>query len=243
MITFIQLDPEVPAGTFAEWLCEKQIPFQNIRPYAGDFLPVAASLSAVIVLGGAMGVHDTASFPFLLPLKSFITDCQELGVPYLGICLGGQLLADVLGAPIHAKRHGEKGMQVVSQNMLGCGDPLFKGIPPQFPTFQWHNDSFALPVGAQHLASSAACPNQAFRYGRAMYGLQFHPEVNHQIVTAWIRSETGTMHRHTLLSEFSAGTDYYFSVSKKLLDNFLYLVACFAAGNGSLKDDSLQPGS
>ena len=114
--------------------------------------------------------------PFLHDLKSFIRRVVADGTPYLGICLGGQLLAAALGARVVSNRWEELGSLPVTLTAEGCCDSLFAGMPVEFDTFQWHHDSFDIPEGGVLLASSAACPHQAFRMGKYAWGVQFHPE-------------------------------------------------------------------
>ena len=186
-IIIVQNDPLVPAGRLAEFMTGAGLGFRTVRLFAGDSLPRVDECRAVFVLGGTMGVHDTAEFPFLLPLMDFMREAAEENVSLLGICLGGQLLAAALGGEVRAASRGEKGVREVALTSAGLGDPLFRGLEGVFEAFQWHNDSFDLPAGALHLASSPLCPGQAFRYRNA-YALQFHPEVDRGIVAAWIQA-------------------------------------------------------
>ncbi len=168
-----------------------------------------------------MSVHDTTEFPFLLQLKTLITDLVHKGTPYLGICLGGQLLAEVLGGTVRLQTHGEKGCHEISLTRSGAEDPLFSGISRQFVSFQWHSDCFEPPLGALHLARSDACLYQAFRCGRAAYGLQFHPEVTQEVIQEW--SEDLDNGRSELLQTFAEKEATYRSVSFRILNNFLRL--------------------
>lgn len=222
MLLIVQNDPQVPPGAYAEYLGEMEIPFRLVRPFAGEELPPAGGVSAVIVLGGAMGVHDTAEHPFLIRVKGFIAETLDAGIPYLGICLGGQLLAHVLGASVTTGTNGEKGTLTVSLTPEGLRDPLFAGITSPFITFQWHNDTFAIPSGATRLASSAACPNQAFRAEERAWGLQFHPEVTREIVAAWVRwsPETAPL-ADRFVEEFLAAEPAFRAASRLILENFL----------------------
>lgn len=222
MLLIVQNDPEVPAGAYAYYLKERRVPFRLMRPFAGEELPPAGEAAAVVVLGGAMGVHDTAGHPFLIGVKGFIGEAVAAGVPYLGICLGGQLLADVLGAPVTPGANGEKGTLTVTLTPEGSRDPLFAGISSPFVTFQWHNDTFAIPAGGTLLASSPDCPHQAFRVGERAWGLQFHPEATREVVATWARwgNETAPP-TDRFVAEFAASESAFRHASRRLLVNFL----------------------
>lgn len=222
MIYLIQNHPDVPAGIYDELLQKARIPFRTIRPDLGEALPAPQSASAVIVLGGYMGVHDEEEFPFLGELKTFTRSCVAVDTPFFGICLGGQLLAAVLGGEVTAKQRGEKGLCTLTLTGAGQSDPLFSGVPASFSAFQWHNDSFALPPDAVLLASSADCPGQAFRYGRA-WGVQFHPEVDLEIVRSWTRESYNTSEYQ---KNFSRGEIELRSFGTRLLGNFLAVAGC-----------------
>jgi len=221
MLTLIQNDQEVPAGNLLAWLREFEIPFQIVRPYSGEALPSISDVSALVILGGAMGVHDSCRYPYLLEVKTFIQQAVFKDLPLLGICLGGQLLADVLGAPVHSQKNGEMGLHSVALLESATSDPFFHHVPQIFSTFQWHNDSFEIPVGAVCLATSPVCSYQAFRYGANHYGLQFHPEVTRSIVSSWIESFGGGHDSTRIMEDFVRAEDEYFAVSRKLLENFL----------------------
>jgi GMP synthase-like glutamine amidotransferase len=227
MIAVIQNDPEVPFGSYALHLRQRAIDFTVVTPYTGDSLPSVQNIRAAIILGGAMGAHDDDLHPFLREVKVFLAAALALNVPLLGICLGGQLLADVLGAHVASpSSHSEKGMVSISLTEEGTKDHLFSGITGGFPTFQWHNDSFALPAGAIRLAFSEQCPQQAFRYANA-YGLQFHPEVDEEILVSWATSaheSPETINR--LLADYRNNFSAYSLVSRLIMDNFLSTALC-----------------
>jgi GMP synthase-like glutamine amidotransferase len=228
MLYIIQNDTRVPAGIYGRFLQDKEIPHHTLRLFAGDPLPQPAQVAAVLILGGYMGVHDEADYPFLIPLKRFIRDAAEAGTPLLGICLGGQLLAQVLGGEVRSHQCGEKGLQEICLTPAGQSDPLFAGLPEAFSAFAWHNDSFTVPPEALHLAISAACPCQAFRYRNA-WGLQFHPEVDVAIVESWSAAiDPQGVHRST----FAAAESTHAKLAGRLLQNFLGLTA--GAGNSAL---------
>ena len=195
------------------------IPLRLVRPFAEDHSRDFEDAGGVIVLGGTMSVRDTDELPFLSPLKKVIRELVHKGIPYLGICLGGQLLAEVLGGKVHLQKHGEKGCSEIALTESGANDPLFSGISRQFISFQWHSDCFEPPPGALHLARSDACHYQAFRWGRAAYGLQFHPEVTREIIQEWSEGLHGG--RRELLHAFTEKEVAYRSVSFTILNNFL----------------------
>lgn len=222
MLHIIQNDPEVPPGNIAENLADQGIAFRRHQIYRGEELPSPDDITALIVLGGAMGANDDDRFPFLTPLKQLIRRSLELGIPYLGICLGGQLLAAASGTPVVSCRWEELGTLQVTLTQKGEADPLFAGISSPFNTFQWHHDSFDLPAEATLLASSPACPHQAFRLGSNAWGLQFHPEVTEQIIRTWAAWDPATACRtEQLLADFQAASSTYQQTAKRMLQNFL----------------------
>jgi GMP synthase (glutamine-hydrolysing) len=107
------------------------------------------------------------------------------GHPFLGVCLGAQLLAASLGAEVRAGDRPEVGVLPVEVTGGGRADPVFGVLGGRFPALQWHGDTFAIPAGAVHLARSAAYPSQAFRFGAAAYGVQFHVEVTDAMLAEW----------------------------------------------------------
>jgi len=228
MIVFIQNDPEVPAGAYADWLIEEGIVFRIVRPYLNEEIPLPEKTTASIVLGGSMGANETEKYPSLLTVRDFIRHAVTLERPYLGICLGGQLLADVCGAPVRSCSYGERGINPINLTGEGISDPLFDGVPEQFISFQWHNDSFDIPSGGQRLAFSATCPNQALRYGKNAYGLQFHPEVNENIVANWCTAEAiGSLAAEQIKSQFKIKEEAYRKYSRQILSNFLRIAGIF----------------
>lgn len=222
MLHIIQNDPEVPPGNIAENLADQGIAFRLHQIYRGETLPSHDDMTALIVLGGAMGANDDDRFPFLSPLKQLIQACLTQQIPYLGICLGGQLLAAAAGSPVVSCRWEELGTLSVSLTQKGETDQLFAGISSPFSTFQWHHDSFDLPAEATLLASSPACPHQAFRLGSNAWGLQFHPEVTEQIIRTWAAWDPATACRtEQLVTDFQAVHSAYQQTAKRMLQNFL----------------------
>lgn len=214
-VLLIQNDPDVPAGVFGQLLQEWQVSFRVVRAGLED-LPMDKS-SAVIVLGGTMGVHEEDRHPFLPPVKEFIRRKLADQKPLLGICLGGQLLAEAGGGVVYSNSCGEKGLVNISLTSAGVADPLFANIEPSLNMFQWHNDSFTLPPGARHLARSVACHGQAFRLANA-WGVQFHPEVDLATVSAWSRQDPDGK---ALEAAFALAESEHRVIARQMLSNFL----------------------
>lgn len=224
VLHIIQNDSEVPPGSITDGL---NIPYLLHHPYRDGLLPRIEDISALIVLGGAMGANDDRKHPFLTDLKQLIRQVVVSGIPYLGVCLGGQLLAAALDAKVVSNRWEEIGNVTAVLTDEGETDPLFKGINTIFRTFQWHHDSFDIPREGVLLAASADCPHQAFRVGESAWGVQFHPEVTEEIIRcwcAWGRSTSGRVEE--LVAEFTAEAESYRATVRNLMRNFL-LVAEF----------------
>ena len=215
----IQNDPEVPPGNLINFLT---IPHVVHHPYRDGMLPEPEQIRALIVLGGAMGANDEQRYPFLADLKQLIRKTVAARIPYLGICLGGQLLAAALGAKVVSGRWEELGVLNVSLTEDGKADRLFCGITDEFSTFQWHHDSFDIPEGGLLLAYSAACPHQAFRVGESAWGLQFHPEVTEQIIRDWCKWDSSTAEKTAeLLAKFHREEENYRRTARRILRSFI----------------------
>jgi GMP synthase-like glutamine amidotransferase len=222
MLYIIQNDPEVPPCLIAEELDRLGVAYAVIHPYRGEALPEISATRAIIVMGGAMGANDDEKYGFLGPLKEFMRNLVKGEIPYLGICLGGQLLAAALGAGVTSGAFGEKGTLSVTLTAAGAEDRLFSGIVQEFISFQWHNDSFAIPEGAVKLAYSEACPNQAFRMGSCAWGTQFHPEVDEAIVRDWSSWTKETAARSgEFVAAYREREVEYRGVLRRLMENFV----------------------
>lgn len=227
MLHIIQNDPEVPPGSISEHL---PVPYRLHHPYRDGQLPRIEDISALIVLGGAMGANDDNRYPFLTGLKQLIRQVVAAGVPYLGICLGGQLLAAALGAVVASHRWEELGFLPVQLTEQGKTDQLFRGVGAQFYSFQWHHDSFDIPAGGILLASSTACPHQAFRVGDSAWGVQFHPEVTEEIIRCWCAWDSSAAARtEVFVAEFKARAEWYRATMRQLLGNFLQIANLISA--------------
>jgi GMP synthase-like glutamine amidotransferase len=145
--------------------------------YRGDAVPRLDELSGLVVLGGPMGVADTEQHPHLTGEIDLLAAAVAAGLPVLGVCLGAQLLACALGGEVGPAGTAEVGLGTVALTPAGERDGVLGPSGRVVPVLHWHEDTFIIPPGAQLLASSNRCVNQAFRVGRA-YGLQFHVELD-----------------------------------------------------------------
>jgi GMP synthase (glutamine-hydrolysing) len=156
-----------------------------VRLDLGDTPPPPDDVAGVVVMGGPMGVHDTAAHPWLASETRWLTAAVEHGRAVLGVCLGAQLVAAALGAPVTTGESPEVGIGRVRLEDEGRADPVLGPEGDELPVVHWHGDTFAIPEGAVRLASSDRYPNQAFRYGDRVYGLQFHLEVDDEVAACW----------------------------------------------------------
>jgi len=140
----------------------------------------------LIVLGGPMNVEDAPQRAHLRFELRAIEEALKQGKPVLGICLGAQLLAHVLGAPVRRLSEPEIGWHSVHTTDAGRSDPVLSPLGESCPVFQWHGCHFEVPSTATHLARGQACEGQAFRYGEDAYGFQFHLEVDQALVERWL---------------------------------------------------------
>lgn len=151
-----------------------------------DAQPNVAKYDGLIILGGPMCVDQTSDHPHLKTELACIEQAMEQDMPVFGICLGAQLIAKSLGASVKKNPVKEIGWYDVSPTNSGDKDPLFTHFEGTEKIFQWHGDTFDIPAGAQHLATSPQCTNQAFRFDERVYGLQFHLEVDAPMIDRWL---------------------------------------------------------
>lgn len=159
----------------------------QFRPWSEGALPEVSDFDALVVFGGEQNALDDAAHPYLPELAARMRAFSDAGRSVLGICLGAQILARGFGGENLIGTAPEFGWCDVNLSGAAAADPVFSALPQSFPIFQWHSDTFRLPNGAQHLATSAQAANQAFRIGRATYGTQFHFEASRRVVADWNR--------------------------------------------------------
>jgi GMP synthase-like glutamine amidotransferase len=150
------------------------------RVFAGDRPPVDVSaFDGLVVMGGPMSATDDEGFPTRVGELDLVADALDRGTPTLGVCLGAQILAMAAGSSVFVGDAGpEIGWDYVDFTPDAISDELLEGVPERLSVLHWHGDTFALPAGSIHLASSRKYANQAFRVGERAWGFQFHVEVD-----------------------------------------------------------------
>lgn len=141
-----------------------------------------------VILGGPVGAYETAEYPFLAAETEWITRRLSASRPLLGLCLGSQLIAQALGARVYPsgiKEIGWSPVTLTDEGARSCLAPLAPAGGPPVPVLHWHGDTFDLPDGARHLASTDVCANQAFSHGGNVLAVQFHPEVTAPGLESW----------------------------------------------------------
>lgn len=182
----LQHVPFENAANIAVWASKHGHTLTTTLVYENQSFPDPASLGLLAVMGGPMNVYQHRDHPWLPDEKTFIERALAAGTPILGVCLGAQLLADVLGAKVAQNPQIEIGWHPVRSTREASSSKLFGLLPAEFTAFHWHGDAFGIPAGATRLAESKACPNQAFEYGGRALGLQFHLEYSVDSIEAML---------------------------------------------------------
>ncbi len=222
MILFIKhIDIEGPE-TLGPFFVEKGYAQRVVNLYDGEHLPLSfEGIDAVISLGGPMNVYEEEEYPFLKKEDAFLKKVIVQHVPFLGICLGSQLLAKAAGGSVVRSPEEEIGWFDIELTAEGCRDPLFKGLPSQMEVYQWHGDMCAPPAGAVLLARSKGCPVQAFRMGHVAYGLQFHAEITDKSIKDWTKTSTLPGREEVMLRRYAEVKGVFHGYGRGICENFL----------------------
>lgn len=188
----IQIFQHVPfegSAAISQWAAQKGYPIAKTHLYAQPELPAPDDFDWLIVLGGPMGANDDKRYPWLTQEKQLIEAAIRAEKKILGICLGAQLVARVLGADVRQNKHKEIGWFPLAFTDEALDSPLFKGFPRSLDVMHWHGDTFDLPPGYARIASSQACLNQGFMNPDGdILGLQFHMEWDREMAEILIKN-------------------------------------------------------
>jgi GMP synthase (glutamine-hydrolysing) len=173
---YLQHVPFEGLGSIETWTQAAGFQISATRLYAQDRLPAMDEIDWLVVMGGPMNIYEEIQHPWLKQEKAFISRAIAKGKVVLGICLGAQLVADVLGAKVFANHCKEIGWFPVYKTKDAARTIISDVMPDTMDVLHWHGDTFDLPAAAVHLARSEACANQGFVYEDRIIGLQFHLE-------------------------------------------------------------------
>lgn len=192
-VAILQHAVDVEPGYFQTWLDSEGIATQKIEPYRGHVVPIdPRNFSGICLMGGPMSVNDP--LPWIDDELRLIRAADEAGVPVIGHCLGGQLIAKAFGAPVTRHEVKEIGWGEVRVTDGALAERwLDNGPLRSVEMFQWHGDTFALPAEAKNFLASALCPRQAYVIERATFahlGMQFHCEMTPALIRAWTDDPT-----------------------------------------------------
>lgn len=196
-IHYLQHVPFEGPGVIQSWARRKNNLLTGTRLYGDEALPVAEDFQGLVVMGGPMGACDEKDFPWLEKEKQFIERCINQQIKVLGICLGAQLIADILGAEVSSMQHKEIGWYPLSWSTPARSHSLLDFLPARQTVLHWHGDQFDLPESAISLGASEGCANQGFVVEDQIIGLQFHLEMTKKGLSQLIDNsgnelETGT---------------------------------------------------
>lgn len=193
VLILLHTETEEP-GSITAFLDQQQARITTVKLFDAEPLPPDPCVfSLIVAMGGTMNVYETTAFSFLRNEPAFLRAAMTAHVPVLGVCLGAQLIARACDAPVIKSPQPEVGWFPITLTPAAAQEPAFAGIPSELTVLQWHEDMALLPDGAVLLASSPACPHQAFRVGSAL-ALQFHVEMTHALLSQWTHDKKHLRH-------------------------------------------------
>jgi GMP synthase (glutamine-hydrolysing) len=218
-ILVLRHEPFEHLGYFASVLEEKEIEYR----YHDLGEPLANQRhSGLIIMGGPMSAND--GLAGLRGEMQLIESSLGADIPILGICLGSQLIAKALGAKVYRNAQMEIGWEPVWLREAAHNDPLFGGLASPETFFHWHGETFDLPSGADWLAYSAKCRHQAYRYGKKVYGIQFHPEITPEMIVDWCAQPVNCGDVETLPAPIDPHLHDPQAGSRKIFESWLKLL-------------------
>lgn len=234
ILVFQHLVVEHP-GSFGEFWRRDGHEIKVVELDEGETIPDLDGFDVLAVMGGPMDTWQEDIHPWLITEKEAIRRwVKDMVRPYLGICLGHQLLADALGGKVSLMARPEVGLAQVELTKAGRSDRLFDGIEPVLDTLQWHGAEVSLlPENGEILAANAACPVQAMKWGRHAYGFQYHMEITDRTVVDWkvipeycasLQMAMGAERAESLAGEVAPYLGDFQRAAERINDNFLAVV-------------------
>lgn len=221
-IHYIQHVPFEDLANIEAWAKSRGHEITRTRLFSEEALPEMAYFDWLIIMGGPMNIYEHDKYPWLVREKEFIRQAIASDKIVLGICLGAQLMADVMGGSVRKNEYREIGWFPVSLTKEAKASPIFRVLPDRFVALHWHGDTFEIPPGAVRTAESRACINQAFVKGKAV-GLQFHLESSRESIARLLESSADELTAGPYVQrpeELSAGPDRYSRI-QGLMERFL----------------------
>jgi len=225
MILFIKHAKTEGLGTLENFFRQTDWQIKVVELWQSKSLPSVDDCEAIISLGGPMNVYETDKYPFLQKEAAFLKDAIKNEVPVLGICLGAQLLAKIAGAKITKAPEKEIGWSKVYFTKDAYHDVLFRGLENPLDVFQWHEDTFDIPNGVTLLATAKICRNQAFRFSKCAWGLQFHPEMTENMFEAWLRAANEKLDKSKIVLDYLKIKQIYDKQASMMYLNFATAIA------------------
>lgn len=205
-------------GYFIEYFSQRNFDVKVFNLYEGE-KPIA-NADIIVVLGGPMNIYEEEKYPFISDEKKFLTDSIKEGKKVIGVCLGSQLIADVLGSKVYKNLHKEIGWFPIRKSQTN----KTKFLPEKISVFHWHGDTFDLPAGANVLFHSEATKIQGFEYGSNVLAMQFHLEIDEEGIDELIRHCKDDLDDSSFVmseKEIKEQWSLHSSGNKKLLWNIL----------------------
>ena len=215
-------------GLFEQHLLARGAYYALVHTHRDEPIPTDDDFDVILVGPTPIPATKAHEHPFLIREQAYLTQALDRGTPCLGICGGGQLLAQQLGAEVTRSFQKEIGGYEVQVTTAGQADPLLAGFPERFPVFHWHSDTFAIPEGAERLGESDRCKNQIFRRGTAV-GVQFHIEITSDTAAVWADAYADELAafrktKDDVVGECRNREKAMQPLAARMMDNFLRLI-------------------
>ncbi len=183
----LQHEPFEGLANIEVWAKNRGHSISRTLLFNNEELPDISDFDWLVIMGGSMNVYEEEKYPWLRDEKNFIAEAIANKKIVLGVCLGSQLIADILGGRVTKNKYKEIGWFPITLTRQAKSTPIFRTLPSTFTAFHWHGDTFKIPPGATRIAGSEGCQNQAFEYGRVI-GLQFHLEYSVESINLMLKN-------------------------------------------------------